>query len=70
MPASPRFSLRWLLAATALVALCVAGLTVESQFWLALFRTLNLALFLACIVGVVYARGPERAFAGGFAICN
>jgi len=70
MATLPSFSLKWLFVAVAFVALCVAGLTVQSPLWPGLFRTLNIVLFLASIVGVVYARGPDRAFAGGFAICN
>lgn len=64
----PTFSLKWLLAAVAFVALACVALLHASPLWGACAYAVALLLMLAAPVCVFYRREARRAFWVGFAV--
>lgn len=63
-----RFSIKTLLAAFTVVAVCCAGLTFANNAWANFFYTAALTMVLVGVVAAVVRRGPTRAFWIGFAV--
>lgn len=64
--APPRFSLKWLLALVAMVAVTAAALASSSHAWFAAVCTGLSALLLVALLVAVFGAGRKRFFAGGF----
>ncbi len=63
-----QFSLKWLLAFTAFVAVSLVALINANGLWLNSFRTAVLASVLVATLGALWSVGRSRAFCGGYAI--
>lgn len=63
-----RFSMKHLLLATALIAICAAALSTGSWFWTRLLFTVALVVNLGAVLGAIYLSGRARAFWTGFAM--
>jgi len=63
-----RFSLRWVFAAVAFIAVVTAALTDGSPRWAALIALTSVFALLASLLGVIYRREELRSFWVGFAL--
>lgn len=63
-----QFSLRWLLGATALVALGCTALLNATTLWESLFVSFTLVMLVTAVVLAAYTRAATRAFWVGFCI--
>src|SRR5262245_35211701 len=63
-----RFSLRWLLVAILLIAVCVVALLNANAYWASGARSVLLLLLSLCVVGAVFCKGRLKVFWTGFAI--
>ena len=63
-----RFSLKWLLAATAYAAAACASVVYAGETWLQVIAVTVFAATCAAWMGALIARGARRAFAVGFAV--
>jgi hypothetical protein len=63
----PRISLAGMLGVVAVIAIGLASLVSATVFWTSAASTVTLAVLLGALVGTMLLRGPERAYAVGFA---
>jgi hypothetical protein len=63
-----RFSLKWLLAAIAFIALGCAALANASAFWEMVIVSLGWCLILTAVLAGIFRRGSSQAFAIGFVV--
>jgi hypothetical protein len=65
---APRFSLKWLLAMVAMVAVTAAALASASPAWVTAVFTALAALLLVALLVAVFGAGRNRSLAGGFVV--
>ncbi len=63
-----RFSLRWLLIGVAAWAFGITALLNSTQAWLTIVVTVSALAWMIAVLLAVFATGPARAFAIGFAL--
>lgn len=63
-----RFSLKWLLAAIAFIALGCAALAHASPLWEMVVASLGWCLILTAVLAGIFRRGGSQAFAIGFVV--
>ena len=63
-----RVSIAMLLVYVALIAVGLAALRVSSRLWANVGFSLAVTLLVAAVAGLIYRRGPRRAFWVGFAL--
>ncbi len=70
MSHAPRFSIRWLMAGVALLAVCFAGLSYRTVWWQYGIVSFRLAACAFAGLTAAYRTGADRAFCRGFAWCG
>jgi hypothetical protein len=65
---SPRPTVKGLMVIVAVIGVAIAALIRPYKFWAIVLSLLQVTLCLTAVLGLVFRRGPERAFWIGFAL--